>query len=73
MTAKGMVVLQPPEPDTHIAIFESDAADAEARNETPPLPYSTAVIIVDAILARITCPDAWTAGQLVQIVADLTV
>jgi len=29
-TTKGMVVLQPPEPDTHIAIFESDAADAKA-------------------------------------------
>src|SRR4029450_3017487 len=28
-TTKGMVVLQPPEPDTHIAIFESDAADAK--------------------------------------------
>jgi CubicO group peptidase (beta-lactamase class C family) len=29
-TAKGMVVLQPPEPDTQIAIFESDSADAKA-------------------------------------------
>jgi CubicO group peptidase (beta-lactamase class C family) len=29
-TTKEMVVLQPPEPDTHIAIFESDAADAKA-------------------------------------------
>jgi len=29
-TTKAMVVLQPPEPDTHIAIFESDAADAKA-------------------------------------------
>jgi CubicO group peptidase (beta-lactamase class C family) len=29
-TTKAMVVLQPPEPDTHIAIFESDAAEAKA-------------------------------------------
>jgi CubicO group peptidase (beta-lactamase class C family) len=29
-TAKGMVVLQAPEPDTHLAIFESDSADAKA-------------------------------------------
>ena len=25
-----MVVLEPPEPDTHIVVFESDAADAKA-------------------------------------------
>ena len=32
-TAKGMVVLQPPEPDMHVGIFESDATDAKAAVE----------------------------------------
>ena len=29
-TRKALVVMQPPEPDTHIVFFESDAADAKA-------------------------------------------